>query len=90
MHERPRLKGCPCVRVWWNRMNARNTGLPCAQSLAIPRLLGYSGHVRADTLGGNTDEAPPISRSRRRLMFLGTDANEPGKQPLLEPRKEMP
>lgn len=37
------------------------------QSLAIARLLGYSGHVRADTLGGNADEAPETALD----VFLG-------------------
>jgi hypothetical protein len=38
-----------------------------AQSLAFPQLLRYSTPVRADTLGGNTDEAPSISSKEAAL-----------------------
>jgi hypothetical protein len=55
------------------------------QSLAIARLLGYSGHVRADTLGGNADEAPETA------LDVFWDRRKPmtRKQPQLEPRKDI-
>ena len=54
--------------------------------LAFPWVLRYSGDVRADTLGGNADEAPETALD----VFWDRHTPDIKKQPQLEPRKDLP